>query len=88
MTEDCDEISLGIVLSTILFAVYTYMLDKLVQMFKIYELIQTFKIYELIQTFKMESLIIFAIYFIPLVILYVRVPILLSKHKNWQKYIN
>lgn len=79
MTEDCNEIPLGIVLSAILFAVYVYTLDRL---------IQTFKIYELIQTFKIDNLIIFAIYFIPFISLYIRVPILLRRHKGWQKYIN
>lgn len=77
MTEDSDEISIGIVLSTILFATYIYISDRLMQIFKIYELIQTF---------EFNNIIMFIIYFIPLIILYVRIPIFLRRHKGWQKY--
>ncbi len=68
-TDDGYDRPIGIVLSMTLYAIYIYIADKLVQMFKI------------------DNWIIFFIYFIPLIVFYIEIPILLRKSDRWQKYI-
>lgn len=69
ITEDCNDIPIGIVLSMVLYAVYIYISDKLVQIYKI------------------DNWIIFVIYFIPLIVFYIEIPILLRRSSGWQKYV-
>jgi len=43
---------------------------------------------KLVQMYKMDNWIIFFIYFMPLIVLYIEIPILLRKSDNWKKYID
>lgn len=70
MIEDCNDIPIGIVVSMSVYAIYTYILEKL------------------IYTYTIDNWIIFIIYFVPFVILYIEIPILLKKSNNWQKYMS
>jgi hypothetical protein len=75
MIEDGNDIPIGIVTAVTLYAMYMYILDKMMQIYKVY-----------IQTYRVDNWIMFIIYFVPLVILYIEIPILLRKFNN-QKYI-
>ncbi len=70
--EHCNEIQMGIVLSMILFAIYIQILDKLIKMF----------------IPKIDNWLLTIIYLIPLIVLYIRIPITLRKHNAWRKYID
>lgn len=70
--DDCNELPLGIVLSITLFAIYVQILDKLSQTFIL----------------KIDNWILSVIYFLPLIILYIRIPISLRKHNSWRRYID
>lgn len=41
---------------------------------------------KLVQTYKFDSWIMFIMYFAPLVILYIEIPIILGKSNNWKKH--
>lgn len=62
--EDRDEIPLGIVSSMILFGLYTYVLNKF---------------FNRLLTNEINNSMLIIIYFIPFIILYIGVPILLRK---------
>lgn len=64
MIEDGNEIPIGIVASMVLYAVCTYILDKL------------------IQNYKIDNWIIFVIYFVPLIVLYIKIPVLLKRSNS------
>lgn len=70
--ERCNEIPMGIVLSMALFAIYVQILDKLIKIF----------------IPKIDNWLLAIIYLIPLIILYLRIPITLRKHNFWRKYID
>lgn len=70
MVEDCNDIPIGIVVSMSLYSVYIYIMEKLMQ------------------TYKIDNLIIFVIYFVPLIVLYIEIPVMLKKSNGWQKYMN
>lgn len=42
---------------------------------------------KLVQMYKIDNWIIFFIYFMPLIVFYIEIPILLRKSDGWQKYI-
>lgn len=41
----------------------------------------------LMNMYNIDSRIIFYIYFVPLIIFYIEIPIILKKSNNWQKYV-
>lgn len=61
--EYSDNITIGIVLSMFLYAIYTYVADKFIPLY------------------KMDNMTIFFIYFIPLIVFYVEIPILLRSDR-------
>lgn len=74
--ENVDEIPLGIILSMILYAIYAHILEGL---------IREYNIDVLIRIHHIDNWAMPIIYFLPLVILYIEIPILLRKYKNlWQ----
>jgi len=68
MTEDCNDIPIGIILSMVLYAMYIHITSKLLHIY------------------KLDNRIMFIIYFVPLVVFYIEIPILLRRFNRWRKY--
>ncbi len=81
MIEDGNDIPIGIIMSISIYTIYSYAINELVQMYKINNLATNNLVTNNLVTNDsiIDNLILFVIYFVPLIILYVETPILLKR---------
>ena len=74
MIEDGNDIPIGILTSMLIYTIYLIILDNLINWLD-----------KSLDNW-INNWITFIIYFLPLMILYIEIPIVLKKSNNWQQY--